>query len=609
MSVVDEIKQKIDIVDVIGGYTKLQKAGRNYKAICPFHSEKTPSFFVFPEQQSWHCFGACSTGGDVFSFIMKKEGIDFSQALARLSERAGVILEPREDIGQKKEENKRLYDINEDASNYYHQLLLTSPMAQKAIKYIEKRGISQDITELFQLGYSKNEFTDLLDYLKQKGYNESEMLLSGLIIKTDNGVLHDRFKNRLMFSIRDMNGRYSGFGARALDDSMPKYMNSPQNPVFDKSSCLYGIDKARQEIRNKNEVIIVEGYMDVLTSHQFGWRNTVASMGTALTNKQVGILKRLTRNIILALDTDTAGEEATLNIAETNEYIFNLIDMEDFVNKEVKVVAPTGGKDPDEVIRKDRKIWQDTLEHSVSLIDFIFDLVKHKYDISTLSGKSEATNNILPIVSRIKDPIKKGEYIRRFAKIININENYLLDDLNKLKVEDRKKKTNRKNSYMKSASSDIANLKTTGIEDMLLSMLLQNPELHDAGITIPADYFEDSENVEIFKKWREDSNIGDIENNIDPVIYPHLESLLTKKHPPIEGMEDKINLIFYDYIDRLHEKHIRNALRRKAEVLASESGMEMQDDVIGKLEEQVAPEIEELKRIFTDRKQRRQIRA
>jgi DNA primase len=601
MGAVDEIKQKIDIVDVISGYVKLQKSGRNFKAVCPFHSEKTPSFFVFPEQQSWHCFGACGTGGDVFSFIMKKEGIDFSQALTRLSERAGVTLERGEKTVEKKEENKRLYEINEDAANYYHQLLLAGKTALKASQYLEKRGVSPEIIEQFMLGYSKNEYEDLLDYLTKKEYKESEMLSSGLVMKTDDGVLHDRFRNRLMFPIRDINGRYVGFGARALDDTMPKYMNSPQNPVFDKSSLIYGIDRAKPEIRKQNSVIVVEGYMDVLTSHQFGWQNTVASMGTALTNRQVSILKRLTKNILLAMDTDTAGEEATLRVAET-------IDVENYVNNEVKVIVPTGGKDPDEIIRKDNKLWQDSLENAMPLIDFIFRHIKEKYDLSTLSGKSDAANTVIPIIFKIKDPIKKGEYVQRFAKIININENYLLDGLNKISI-DTKKRQNRKSDYLTKPSVDILGSKPSSMEDNLLSLIIQNPDLMESALTVPVEYFESSENAEIFLKWCKYSNIDDIEMNIDPVLQPHLQDLINMEHPVIENKADKIKLVFYDYVDRLHERHIRNTLRRKAEILSSEKESGTEGDIIDKFEEQVTPEIEELKKIFLDRKQRRQIIA
>jgi DNA primase len=341
--------------------------------------------------------------------------------------------------------------------------------------------------------------------------------------------------------------------------------------------------------------------MDVLTSHQFGWQNTVASMGTALTNRQVSILKRLTKNILLAMDTDTAGEEATLRVAET-------IDVENYVNNEVKVIVPTGGKDPDEIIRKDNKLWQDSLENAMPLIDFIFRHIKEKYDLSTLSGKSDAANTVIPIIFKIKDPIKKGEYVQRFAKIININENYLLDGLNKISI-DTKKRQNRKSDYLTKPSVDILGSKPSSMEDNLLSLIIQNPDLMESALTVPVEYFESSENAEIFLKWCKYSNIDDIEMNIDPVLQPHLQDLINMEHPVIENKADKIKLVFYDYVDRLHERHIRNTLRRKAEILSSEKESGTEGDIIDKFEEQVTPEIEELKKIFLDRKQRRQIIA
>jgi DNA primase len=601
MSTVDEIKQKLDIVEVISAYTNLKKAGRNYKALCPFHSEKTPSFFVFPEQQTWHCFGACGSGGDVFTFLMKKEGIDFSQALRRLAEKAGVSIDSAIDKGERKEANKVLYDINGDAAIYYYKLLSGSDLAQKAKGYLEKRGFNREIIELFQLGYSKDEYQDLLHHLSKKGYSESDMLTSGLVIQADDGVLHDRFRNRLMFPIHDISGRCVGFGARALDNSMPKYMNSPQNPVFDKSSCLYGVDKAKAAIRSRDTIIITEGYMDVLTSHQFGWQNTVASMGTALTNKQLAVVKRITKNIILAMDTDTAGEEATLRVADS-------IDIENYISNEVKVVVSAEGKDPDEIIRKNSELWDTALRNALPLIDFIFELIKARYDLNALTGKTAAANFVVPIINRIKDPIKKGVYVQKFAKILNINENYLLDSLKKMSI-DLKKKKSRTFEDLRPASVSIGSLHPNIIEDNLLSFLLQNPSLRDEGMLVPVDYFENSENAEIFKKWCEYSNINDLQNNIDTAVRPHLDDLIQRDHPALEGLDNKEKLVFYDYVDRLHEKHVRNALRRKAEILSSEENADIQDDIIRKLEEQITPERERFEKIFLDRKQRRQIRA
>src|SRR4030042_2585588 len=308
MSVIDDVKQRLDIVQVVSEYTKLQKSGRNYKALCPFHSEKTPSFFVFPERQSWHCFGACGTGGDVFSFIMKKEGVDFGQALRLLAQRASITLgQPETPAKAEDKEKERLFRINEAAAQYYHHLLLNTKAGEAARNYLSKRNVALETIIKFQLGFSPDSWEAVKNYLIDKGYEERELVRAGLIIERENETSYDRFRNRLMFPISDAQGGVTGFGARALDDSLPKYINSPQTIIFDKSSSLYGIDKAISAIRKKNLVIIVEGYMDVVLLHQSGWENVVASMGTSMTEKQVDITRKLRKNIDLALAPEEAG--------------------------------------------------------------------------------------------------------------------------------------------------------------------------------------------------------------------------------------------------------------------------------------------------------------
>ncbi|GAG15879.1 unnamed protein product, partial [marine sediment metagenome] len=257
--------------------------GRTFRALCPFHSEKHPSFFVYLEQQSWHCFGACNTGGDIFSFIMKKEGIDFGEALRLLAQKAGVTIPSRFEQDTGKEERERLYQVDQAAAQYFHNLLLNSPAGEKARSYLDSRGLSPKTIADFQLGFSLNSWDALKQYLMERGYTESELLTAGLVIEAEAGETHDRFRNRLMFPIHDIRGRIVGFGARVLDDSLPKYLNSPQTLVFDKSSCLYGINLAAAAIRQQNLAVIVEGYMDVITAHQNGFNNVVASMGTSVT--------------------------------------------------------------------------------------------------------------------------------------------------------------------------------------------------------------------------------------------------------------------------------------------------------------------------------------
>ncbi|GAH91630.1 unnamed protein product [marine sediment metagenome] len=361
MSVISEVKQKMDIVEVISDYVPLQKAGRNFKALCPFHSEKHPSFFVFPEQQTWHCFGACGTGGDVFSFVMKKEGIDFGQALRLLAQRAGITLSSPE-ISKSAEDKKRerLFQINEAAAEYYRHLLFNTKAGEPARAYLSKRKITPETMEKFRLGFSPDSWEALKKFLMSKGYEERELFEAGLIIEKEGGGNYDRFRNRLMFPICDIQGRVTGFGARVLDESLPKYINSPQTPIFDKSGNLYGIDQAKLAARQKNLVIIVEGYMDVLRAHQHGWQNVVASMGTSVTEKQVAIVKRSSKNIALSLDADAAGEEATLRSAEVLIDSLEkkvtpiptwsgLVKYENILNAEIKVIPLPQGKDPDKV--------------------------------------------------------------------------------------------------------------------------------------------------------------------------------------------------------------------------------------------------------------------
>ena len=408
MSVVDEVKQRIDIVEVVGQHAKLTKSGRTFRALCPFHSEKHPSFFVYPEQQSWHCFGACNTGGDVFSFIMKREDIDFGEALRILAQRAGVVLDKKAEA--KTKENERLYQVNEAAAQYFHDSLLRSPEGEKARGYVANRGLSLKTVADFQLGYSPHKWEALKQHLLDRGYTEAELSAAGLVIESEEGGTHDRFRHRLMFSICDVRGHVTGFGARALDDSLPKYTNSPQTPIFDKSGSLYGINLAKQAVRKQNMAVIVEGYMDAITAHQNGFSNVVASMGTAVTEKQVNIIKRLARNVnlVLALDADEAGKEAMLRG----------VGYENILDAEVKVVLLPEGKDPDDVIKEDAKVWQGLLEKAIPIIDYHFNKVAAAVDLTTATGKDIAAKDLLSIIDKIKNYIRANASPRHVPALI-----------------------------------------------------------------------------------------------------------------------------------------------------------------------------------------------
>jgi DNA primase len=597
MSIIDEIKQKIDIVELVGQYVQLQKSGRNFRAICPFHSEKTPSFFVFQEQQSWHCFGACGTGGDIYSFIMKKEGLDFGQTLRLMAEKAGVTLVSPElenkDNDRKKE---RLIQINEATASYYHYLLTKTTEGEEASNYLTQRKISPKIIENFQLGFSKDSFEDLKQHLLNAGSDETELLAAGLILEKERGDSYDRFRNRLMFPIRDINGKVIGFGARALDDSLPKYLNSPQTIVFDKSSNLYAIDRAKDSIRKKGEVVIMEGYMDVLTSHQHGWDNAVASMGTALTEKQLSSLKKLTKNLVLALDADTAGEEATLRMAEN-------IDIENYLHAEVKVVIPHNSKDPDEEIRKDPALWAQSLEKATSIMDFILEATKGKVDFGNIQGKIIATDRLLPVISKIDDPIRRGHYVQKLAQMLKIKENDLRDRLTKLKFDERKRKTRGQGSPKISKS---VSLSFNPIEDYCLGMLLQYPALRTEGMKLDADFFEFSETKELFLKWQQNVDMNSLKDVLDSTLHPYLDSLLNKVDlPTIMENENKQKKIFFDCINRLQEKFFKNMEVKKAEMLTMGAESGGKDLELVTLKERGIEGSKQLKRIFTEQHRQR----
>ncbi len=597
MSIIEEIKQRLDIVEFIGEYVRLQKSGRNFRALCPFHSEKTPSFFVFPEQQGWHCFGACGTGGDIYSFVMKKEGADFSQALRLLAERAGVTLvSPEIQTKEEEQRGERLIRINESAAAYYHHLLLNTAAGGKAKSYLARRGISSQTTENFQLGFSRDSYEDLQKHLLDEGYEEADLLASGLVLERDGGGYYDRFRNRLMFPIRDIKSHVIGFGARALDESLPKYLNSPQTMLFDKSSTLYAIDRAKESIRKKSEALIMEGYMDVLTAHQHGWDNAVASMGTALTEKQLVLLRKLTKNLVLALDADIAGEEATLRMAET-------IDIENYLHTEVKVVVPSQGKDPDEEIRNDPALWSQSLERAIPMMDFILETVKEKVDLGNAQDKVSAVEKLLPVISKIDDPIRRGHYIQKTAQMLRVKETDLRDRLAQLRITNRKRSNKATTSPVVTKS---VSLFSSPIEEYCLGLLLQFTGLRADGMKLSEAYFEFNESKEIFLKWQRSADITAIRDNLDSALHPHLASLLTKIYPPsIKGNDDKQRKALSDCVVRLREKLLKSLELKKAELLAMESEAGGEGAELAKLIEQGIEESRQLKHIFAEKSHRR----
>jgi len=549
MSVVDEVKQKLDIVEVVSQYVTLTKAGRNFKARCPFHEERTPSFFVFPERQSWHCFGACGTGGDVFSFVMKQQGMEFSEALRLLAQQAGVTVPSHIERDTRKDERERLHQVNEAAAKFFHEQLLHSPAATRARDYLSGRAFTADTVTAFQLGYSPDSYESLKGHLQERGFSEKELVGSGLLVETDDGKTRDRFRNRLMFPIHDARGHTTGFGARALDDSMPKYTNSPQTLVFDKSGTLYAIDLAAPAIRKQDRVIIVEGYMDTITAHQNGFNNVVASMGTAITERQVTTLKRLSKNLFLALDADTAGEEAMLRC----------VDYENILDAEIRAIVLPAGKDPDDVIREDPQKWHGLVEDAMPVIDYTINMKTTGLDLNNAGDKTRLANEIIPIIDKAKDTIRLDHYLGRLAKVTKIRYNDWEKILQNYKISHRSKRV-----AGKSEVTPVAKLFSNPLEEYCLRLLLHHPELINMSEGLQPEYFRDSQNREIFITLLQTRDLPSLKDNLDPALWEQVESLMA-----LNVIDGQINNKLDSVILRLRKQYLQDQKEERAAAFAA----------------------------------------
>ncbi len=425
-SPVEEIKSRTDIVEFIQQYVRLEKSGINFRGLCPFHSEKTPSFFVSPPRQIWHCFGGCGEGGDVFKFVMKIEGLEFPEALKMLAQRAGVFLR-REDPKVRSERN-RLYDLCEYAARIFQAALAKAPPAQN---YLRERGLAEATIRDFRIGFAPRSWDFLCQNLTSRGFSRDEIEKAGLAIKSeDNASWYDRFRGRIVFPIADANGRVVGFGGRIFvspsskfqvpsSATEAKYINTPQTLLYDKSRALYGFDKAKQEIRMKNSAVVVEGYMDCVMSHQAGVKNTIAVSGTALTTQQLTMLRRLCDTLASSFDTDEAGDSATRrSLALSAQFGFAR-----------KIVAIPSGKDPADTVRESPDAWIHAVEHVKSVVAFYFEKAFARHDPATAEGKKSIAAMVLPYVSEIFDEIEKAHWVSELARGLGIPEDAVRKEL------------------------------------------------------------------------------------------------------------------------------------------------------------------------------------
>jgi DNA primase len=466
-SAIERIKQKLDIVEEIGAVVSLKKSGKAYKGLCPFHGERTPSFYVFPDKQDWHCFG-CGERGDIITFVQKQQSLDFREALELLAERAGISPESanRTETPEESAETanrKRLRALNEAAAIWFHHQLLQSTAAQYCRSYLDSRGVSSDSIAHWRLGFAPDGDT-LVQYLLGVGYSGKEVVEAGLARERESdrgGGMYGYFRNRLIFPIRDARGQTIAFGGRTLDGSNPKYLNTPQTLLFDKSATLYGLDLAREAIRRGDRVVIVEGYMDAVVTHQYGTRNVVACIGSAITEKHIRQIKKLTRRVTLALDPDAAGESATLRGITVAQQAFDriavpvpgpapegtrtqqegwatrgkrgmprgIVRFEEQVDAEITVAKLPPHEDPDEFARRDPAGWQRAIEQSVPLIEYLITAQTAGLALDTPQGKLEASRRLLPILAEVRNRTLAGEYADRLAARLHLDVHDVQRDL------------------------------------------------------------------------------------------------------------------------------------------------------------------------------------
>lgn len=592
MTAVDEIKSRIHIEDLVNEIpsVKLRKSGKNYTGFCPFHENKrTPAFVVFPDSGTWRCFGQCNEGGDIFKFVMKREGCDFPQALKSLAAKAGVELEPL--TPQRKEEDEhqeKIRQLLEETVLLYKHYLTQNAMGKPALDYLTKRGLTMETIASFDLGYAPAGWDTLSTHFTSRGYSVDDLKEAGLLSENlEKERVYDRFRNRIMIPIRDAQGRMAGFGARILDpNDVPKFLNSPQTVLFDKGRLLYGMDHARKSIREKDQAVIVEGYLDVIILHQAGFTNTVSPMGTALTEDQLRQLQRLTRKMILALDADAAGAKATMrgleiarqSLERGDEMVFDargLLHEESRLRADLRVTAIPEGMDPDEVVLRNPSEWEAILRNAKPIVQHVMDTLAEAHDLNDPKEKDLVARQIIPLIEDLASPVERDTYRSRLAVLLHINEESLMQLQAGGTVRGKSAPRRRPRPGLRdtAAPAELKNpLKL--LENHLLRLLLFKPDLFTLvenelknnkfpGLSV--DDFQSTESQEAFLLVAEavqqlDASVRDYLNDHLPeslnTFLQSINSGISLDNTPDERIYDDL----YDTITRLRLVQIREAI-------------------------------------------------
>ena len=556
--IVEQVRQNNDIVDIISQYVHLTRKGRNYFGLCPFHNEKSPSFSVSPERQIFHCFG-CGVGGNIYTFLMKIEGIGFKDAIEQLAERANIQLprieNPEED--RKEELKAKIYKINQFTADFYHQNLY-KPTAQNAQEYVKKRKLTQNTLETFKIGFS-GKFDELYKSLKLQGFGEKEILESGLVIKNDRGQFIDMYRNRLMIPICDIRGRVIAFGGRVLDDSKPKYINSPENVVYSKGRHLFGLNVAKKDCSKK--LLIVEGYMDAISLYQRGITNVVAALGTALTEQQGWLLRKSTEQVILGFDSDGAGQTA---VARSMEILQKM-------GCDMRVLQIEGAKDPDEFVLKfGEGRFKLAMDNAISLIEFKVKNLSKDINLNNTSDKIKFLNEIAKILAKVDNTMEREIYIEKIANNYKISKEAIYAEVNKLiytsskadnLLQSKTIKTQIVKKIEKEEKDVDADLKRR--EDTIIALLLDSNDKIFQKIKeiIKPEDFKDETNKKIAIKLyeeleKQDTNINKLIDEFDEPTQNHVTEVMATDYE-IENIEKAVDDILSKYErERLESKKI-----------------------------------------------------
>ena len=586
--ILNEVKESNDIVEVISQYVHLKRSGRNYFGICPFHNEKSPSFSVSPDKQIFHCFG-CGVGGNVISFISKIEGIGFKEAIETLAERANISLpvNTSQEDSKLEELKSKVFKVNSFTADYYHKRLYDSK-SKIGQEYVKKRKLTNDTLEAYNLGFSGN-FDELYQVLRKEGFNDEEILESGLVNKNDNGKYIDRYRNRFMIPILDVRNRVIAFGGRVIDDSKPKYINSPENIVYSKGKHLFGLNVAKKGDTKK--LLIVEGYMDAISLHQRGITNVVASLGTALTTNQGWLLRKNAEEVILGFDSDGAGQTAIIRAMEVMQNM----------GCDMRVLQMTGAKDPDEyIIKYGSARFKKLMDEAISLIEFKVKVLKQSLNLDTAGDKVKFLNEIAKLISKIDNSIEREIYIDKIAKNYNISKEAIFGQVNKIQYLGKNKtnilEKNKKITHKKDEEKD-KSIKEEVIkrENIIISILINNPENYQyIKQKISIEDFQYDINIKIIKELyqeleKENYNVNSVLDKLqDDNIQSHLTAIMAED----SGITDNKKAI-----DDILKKYEREKLEKKRDELIKQSSLEQDKEKKKKLGEELNDVIIKLAKI------------